>query len=100
MVLKARKVICQTALSFKEGQAVLNVNPNIGLILIDMMMPDIDGYQAIEILKNQGSQLPIIAVTAQAMTGDKEKCITAGANGYVSKPVNVDQVMVYIDKYL
>lgn len=100
MVLKARKVICQTALSFKEGQEVLNTNQNIGLILMDMMMPETDGYQAIGILKEQGSVVPVIAVTAQAMNGDKERCITAGADGYVSKPVNIDHVMVYIDKYL
>ncbi len=100
MVLKAKKINCQTALSFKEGQDILSANQNIGLILMDMMMPETDGYEAIEILKEQGSQLPIIAVTAQAMNGDKERCLTAGADGYVSKPVNIDHVMVYIDKYL
>lgn len=100
MVLKSKKVSCQTALSFKEGQDILSASQNIGLILMDMMMPETDGYQATEILKNTGSRIPIIAVTAQAMSGDKERCLTAGADGYVSKPVNIDHVMVYIEKYL
>lgn len=100
MVLKAKKLQCKTASSFKEAQEVLKANENIGLILMDMMMPETDGYQAIDILKKEGNTLPVIAITAQAMSGDKEKCITAGANGYVSKPVNIDHLMVYIDKYL
>lgn len=100
MVLKAKKHQCETASSFKEAQEILNNNKHIGLILMDMMMPEIDGYQAIEILKKDGNTLPVIAITAQAMSGDKEKCISAGADGYVSKPVNIDHVMVYIEKYL
>lgn len=100
LVLKARKFNCKTALEFKEAQEILANNANIGLILMDMMMPEIDGYAAIEILKSSGNKLPVIAITAQAMTGDKEKCLAAGADGYVSKPVNIDQVMVYIEKYL
>ncbi len=100
MVLKAKKFQCQTAASFYDAQEVLDNNKNIGLILMDMMMPEIDGYQAIEILKSTGNKLPIIAITAQAMTGDKEKCLAAGADGYVSKPVNIDHVMGYIEKYL
>nr|WP_294894349.1 response regulator [uncultured Pedobacter sp.] len=100
MVLKAKKYQCQTATGFKEAQNVLKTNTNVGLILMDMMMPEVDGYEAIEILKQQGNKLPIIAITAQAMSGDKEKCIAAGADGYVSKPVNIDHVMVYIEKYL
>lgn len=100
MVLKAKKFQCQTASGFKEAQELLKNNQNIGLILMDMMMPEIDGYEAIRILKTNGNKLPVIAITAQAMTGDKEKCLSAGADGYVSKPVNIDHVMVYIEKYL
>jgi len=98
-VLKARKFDCQIALSFKEAQDILNNNDNIGLILMHMIMPEIDGYHAIEILKQQGNKPPIIAVTAQAMSGDKERCIAAGADGYVSKPVNIDHVLTYIEQY-
>ncbi|WP_017257762.1 response regulator [Pedobacter arcticus] len=100
MVLQARKLQCQTALSFKDAKEILNANNNVALILMDMMMPETDGYQAIDLLKKEGSEIPIIALTAQAMTGDKEKCIAAGADGYVAKPVNIDHLMVYIEKYL
>lgn len=100
MVLKAKKIQCQTASGFKEADDILKANENIGLILMDMMMPEVDGYQAIQILKQNGNKLPVIAITAQAMAGDKEKCLSAGADGYVSKPVNIDHVMVYIEKYL
>lgn len=99
MVLKAKRFQCQTALSFKEAQEILAKDNNIGLILMDMMMPEVDGYEAINILKTKGNKLPVIALTAQAMTGDREKCLSAGADGYVSKPVNIDHVMVYIEKY-
>ncbi len=100
MVLQARKFQCQTALSFKEANEILKTNNNIALVLMDMMMPEIDGYEGIDILKKQGNSLPVIAITAQAMRGDKEKCIAAGADGYVAKPVNIDHLMVYIEKYL
>lgn len=100
MVLKAKKLDCQTAIGFSEAKVILQQNANIGLILMDMMMPEVDGYQAIEVLKQEGNEIPIIALTAQAMTGDKEKCIDAGADGYVAKPVNIDHLMLYIDKYL
>ena len=59
-----------------------------------MMMPDMDGYQAIDNMKNhpEMQKIPVIAVTAQAMVGDRERCMNAGAVGYISKPVNVDVV--------
>lgn len=102
MVLKSRKYFCYTATSFLEGFEILQKNEGIKLILIDMMMPDIDGYQAISKLKESEKMkdIPVIAITAQAMSGDKEKCFEAGADGYVSKPVDIDQLMVYINKYL
>ncbi len=101
MVLKAKGLTCQTANSFKEALTILEEKP-IKLVLMDMMMPEVDGYQAIKELKNSAhyKNLPVIAITAQAMFGDKEKCLEAGANGYVSKPVNIDHLMVFIDKYL
>src|SRR5690606_3909028 len=88
-VLKAKGFDCTSTLYIEEGLKVISQNQDIGILLMDMMMPGMDGYQAItHIRKIKGREkLPIIAVTAQAMAGDKEKCLDAGADGYISKPV-------------
>lgn len=72
------------------------------IILMDMMMPEMDGFETIQKLKsnNQTSDIPIIAVTAQAMKGDREKCLQAGAADYVSKPINMKQLVESIEKLL
>jgi two-component system chemotaxis sensor kinase CheA len=65
------------------------------IILLDMMMPVMDGYETLKILKETGSlsRIPVIAVTAQAMKGDREKCLQAGAWDYLSKPLNLKVLM-------
>lgn len=70
--------------------AKLRLHPNIDLVLLDMMMPDMDGYQTINVIRKDDSlkHLPIISLTALAMSGDMEKCIEIGANDYCSKPVD------------
>lgn len=69
---------------------------------MDMMMPEMDGYEALQKIKNDEKikNIPVIAITAQAMTGDREKCLAAGADGYVSKPVNVDELMAILNKIM
>jgi two-component system cell cycle response regulator DivK len=101
-VLKAKGLICITATSAEEGLSILYSKNNIGIILMDMMMPDMDGYQAISQIRNSEkyADIPIVAVTAQAMVGDKEKCLAAGANAYISKPINVDLLMGVLNNYL
>lgn len=91
-MLKAYKFQCIAAASAKEGLEILSNQNDIGIILIDMMMPDMDGYEAIPLIKKQYS-IPVIAVTAQAMVGDREKCLQAGADDYVSKPIDVDRLL-------
>ncbi len=98
--LKAKGYECFSALSAQQGIAFLKTNPGIGIVLIDMMMPDMDGYEAIPKIKSQHPGLPIVSVTAQAMTGDKEKCLAAGADDYISKPVDVDKLLFILHKYL
>jgi len=75
----------------------LKTHTGIDLVLLDMMMPEMDGYQALkEIRQNKHiMNIPVIALTAQAMTGDKKKCLDAGADDYCSKPVDVT---VLLDK--
>lgn len=70
---------------------------DIDLILMDIMMPVMDGYETMSLIRNRYStSIPIIAITAKAMTGDKERCIESGANDYLSKPVNVDQLVTMV----
>lgn len=101
-VLKARGYHCETASDAFEGIEKLRCDDNIGIILMDMMMPDMDGYEAISNIRanSKTAAIPIIAVTAQAMIGDKERCLAAGANGYVSKPVDVDVLTQLLENYL
>ena len=98
-VLKAKGFGCLSATSAREGFSIIEEN-DVSVVLMDMMMPDMDGYQAISAMKKSEKMqnIPVLAVTAQAMVGDKERCLAAGASGYVSKPINVDELLVQIDE--
>ncbi|MES1217610.1 MAG: response regulator [Bacteroidota bacterium] len=101
-VLRAKGFVCRSAMDMTEAFLILEASDTIGIILVDIMMPGMDGYEAIIKLKaNQAyKHIPVIAVTAQAMTGDREKCLAAGADDYVSKPVDVDELLSILHKYL
>lgn len=101
-VLKAKKYTCLSANSAQQGFEILENDKDIVVVLMDMMMPDMDGYEAMKKMKSheQLKDIPVIAVTAQAMVGDKERCLKAGAAGYVSKPVNVDELVGQLKKYI
>lgn len=94
-VLKSRGYNCVQATSAAAGLKILENDTGIDLVLLDMMMPDMDGYEMVSVLKknNRIKQIPVIAVTAQAMTGDKEKCLNAGVDAYITKPINIDELM-------
>ncbi|WP_316828327.1 two-component system response regulator [Pedobacter miscanthi] len=99
-VLKAKGFDCLSAISAQEGFSIMEKH-DVSIVLMDMMMPDMDGYQAIAAMKKSAKMqnIPVLAVTAQAMVGDKERCLSAGASGYVSKPINVDELLLQIENF-
>jgi signal transduction histidine kinase/DNA-binding response OmpR family regulator len=90
------------AMDGKEALKRLQENPDVSAVLMDIMMPEMDGYEAMQQVrkKPQFRNLPIIAITAKAMTGDREKCIKAGASDYISKPVDIDQLLSLLRVWL
>lgn len=91
-----------SATNGKEALVQLENNPDVSIVLMDMMMPEMDGYETIRLMRKNPkySKLPIMAVTAKAMTGDREKCIVAGASDYISKPVDTDQLLSLLRVWL
>jgi len=94
-VLERRGMRVLTATTGQEAVSVTESTPELGLILMDIMMPEMDGYQTIAAIRTQPRfrRLPIIALTAKAMKGDREKCLEAGASDYLAKPVNTEQLL-------
>ena len=84
-----------TAESGQEAMNILDENHDIDIVLMDIMMPEMDGYETTQKIRREhkNTSLPIIAVTAKAMKGDREKCIEAGASDYITKPVKIDQLL-------
>lgn len=101
-VLRSKGYPVMVADDAGHGIELMKQDKEIGIVLLDMMMPQMDGYQALDIIRStEGiSGIPVIAVTAQAMVGDKEKCIEAGANDYIPKPVDIDALTEHLKKYL
>jgi signal transduction histidine kinase/DNA-binding response OmpR family regulator/CHASE3 domain sensor protein len=100
--LEVHQMEVLSAMDGKEALRQLQEHPDIDIVLMDIMMPEMDGYEAMqEIRKNpKFRNLPIIAVTAKAMLGDREKCISAGASDYISKPVDADQLLSLLRVWL
>jgi CheY-like chemotaxis protein len=100
--LEAFKMNVITAIDGKEALKALEEQPNTDVILLDMMMPNMDGYETAQRIRKNPKlkKLPVIAVTAKAMTGDREKCITAGASDYITKPIDIDQLLSLLRVWL
>ncbi|MET0392194.1 MAG: response regulator [Chitinophagaceae bacterium] len=94
-ILEKHKMQVISAIDGKEALDQLEKNPDTHIVLMDIMMPEMDGFEAIARIRQEPRwrKLPVIAVTAKAMTGDREKCIKAGASDYISKPVDIDQLV-------
>ncbi|NJM70148.1 MAG: HAMP domain-containing protein [Scytonema sp. RU_4_4] len=86
----------------RDGIEVLQNTPDINVVLMDIMMPEMDGYETTRLIRqnNQFKSLPIIALTAKAMQGDREKCIEAGASDYITKPVDIEQLLSLLRVWL
>jgi HAMP domain-containing protein/CheY-like chemotaxis protein/signal transduction histidine kinase len=101
-VLERRGMRVLTATTGREAIALIESTPDLAIVLMDIMMPEMDGYQTIEVIRNKPSfrRLPIIALTAKAMKGDREKCLEAGASDYLAKPVNTEQLLSALRMWL
>ncbi|HEX8459863.1 MAG TPA: response regulator, partial [Segetibacter sp.] len=93
--LEQEKIKVITANNGQEALDVLASDKNIDIVLMDIMMPEMDGYEAMSYIRKEMklSKLPIIALTAKAMAGDRDKCIEAGASDYISKPVDMQKLI-------
>ncbi|WP_443937304.1 response regulator [Pedobacter sp. MW01-1-1] len=101
-VLEQHQMKVIAATDGKEALKLLEENPEIDVVLMDMMMPELDGYETTSAIRKnlKYKDLPILAVTAKAMMGDREKCISAGASDYISKPVDIDQLISLLRVWL
>jgi CheY-like chemotaxis protein/signal transduction histidine kinase/HAMP domain-containing protein len=101
-VLERRGMKVLTATTGHEAIALVESNPRIAIVLMDIMMPQMDGYQTMGVIRQNAAfaRLPIIALTAKAMKGDREKCLEAGASDYLAKPVNTEQLLLAIRMWL
>jgi CheY-like chemotaxis protein/signal transduction histidine kinase/HAMP domain-containing protein len=101
-VLENQDMEVLTATNGRQAIDLIETTPGLGVVLMDIMMPEMDGYETMrEIRKNPDYRtLPILALTAKAMKGDREKCLQAGASDYIAKPVNTDQLLSLLRVWL
>jgi HAMP domain-containing protein/CheY-like chemotaxis protein/signal transduction histidine kinase len=101
-VLERRGMSVLSAGTGNEAISILESTSDIGIVLMDIMMPEMDGYETMQIVRQNPSfrRLPIIALTAKAMKGDREKCLEAGASEYLAKPVNTEQLLSALRMWL
>jgi HAMP domain-containing protein/CheY-like chemotaxis protein len=94
-VLERRRMIVLTAGTGREAIATLGCTPDVAIVLMDIMMPEMDGFETMQVIRQNPLcwRMPIIALTAKAMKGDREKCLEAGASEYLAKPVNTEQLL-------
>lgn len=101
-VLERRGMTVLSATTGREAIERLETTPGVSIVLMDIMMPEMDGYQTMQAIRSEDRwrRLPIVALTAKAMKGDREKCLEAGASDYLAKPVNTDQLLTSLRMWL
>jgi CheY-like chemotaxis protein len=101
-VLERRGMVVHTASTGSEAIATLDSTPDVAIVLMDIMMPEMDGFQTMQAIRHKPAfqRLPIIALTAKAMKGDRERCLEAGASDYLAKPVNTEQLLSSLRMWL
>ncbi len=102
-VLERRGMNVLTATTGREAISILEQSQNeVSLVLMDIMMPEMDGYETINVIRKNPAfrRLPILALTAKAMKGDREKCLEAGASDCLAKPVNTEQLLSALRMWL
>jgi CheY-like chemotaxis protein len=101
-VLERRGMKVLTATNGSEAISMVESEPDIAMVLMDIMMPGMDGYETIEAIRTNHAfrRLPIVALTAKARKGDREKCLEAGASDYLAKPVNIEQLLSALRMWL
>ncbi len=101
-VLERRGMSVLTAGTGREAIQMIESTPDLGIVLMDIMMPEMDGYETMQVIRQNPlfRRLPIIALTAKAMKGDREKCLEAGASEYLAKPVNTEQLLSALRMWL
>jgi CheY-like chemotaxis protein len=100
--LERRGLRVLTATTGNEAITLLESSKDVAIVLMDIMMPGMDGYQTMQVIRGMPAfrRLPIIALTAKAMKGDREKCLEAGASDYLAKPVNTEQLLSALRMWL
>jgi CheY-like chemotaxis protein len=101
-VLENQDMDVLSATNGRQAIDMINSMPDLSVVLMDIMMPDMDGYETIRQIRRNPDfrMLPILALTAKAMKGDREKCLQAGASDYIAKPVNTDQLLSLLRVWL
>ena len=101
-ILEPHKMQLLSAETGKTAIEILQNAPDIDVVLMDIMMPDMDGYDTIRAIRRLAKfrSLPIVALTAKAMKGDREKCIDAGASDYIAKPIDAEQLLSMLRVWL
>jgi CheY-like chemotaxis protein len=101
-VLENHEMEVLSATNGRQAIGIIENTPDLSVVLMDIMMPEMDGYETLREIRNDSKfrTLPILALTAKAMKGDREKCLQAGASDYIAKPVNTDQLLSLLRVWL